>query len=110
MNRYVPNEPASPVPLDVLTLLMRSDEARVSEIVRQLPDAQRATLAVYCFSRSHMRTLGLRIARDCSMQALVTAGGATGQTLSDQIDSGEAFDVGPTQNHRRKVTLARFAA
>ena len=110
MHRYRLNEPTSPIPLDLLSLLMRADEARMSEIVQQLPDAQRAALAVFCFARAHMRSLGLRIAAECSERALVSAGGAMGQAMRDGINNGEAFDAGPAQPARRKVTLARFAA
>ncbi|KAB0678101.1 hypothetical protein [Aureimonas leprariae] len=109
-SRYRPNEPTSPVPLDVLSLLMRSEEARVAEIVRQLSGGQRAALAVYCFARAHMRSLGLQIARHCEGRTLVAVGGPMGQTMADQVESGEAFDVGPYQHGKRKVTLARFAA
>ena len=110
MNRYRPNEPTSPVPLDVLSLLLRSDEARVAEIVQQLTGGQRAALAVYCFARAHMRTLGLLIARNCTERTLVAVGGTMGQTLFDQADNSESFDAGPVEYRKHKVTLARSAA
>lgn len=110
MNRYRPNEPTSPVPLELLALLMRSDKTRVAEIVQQLSGGQRAALAIYCFARAHMRSLGLQIARSCTERTLVAVGGTMGQTLFDQIGNSETFDVGPSQYRTRKVTLARSAA
>lgn len=110
MNRSMPNEPTSPVPLDLLALLLRSEEVRVVEIVKQLSGGQRAALAVYCFARAHMRILAFQIARNCTERTLVAVGGAMGQTLFDQAGNIETFDVGSTQTRERKVTLAKFAA
>jgi hypothetical protein len=110
MNRYRPNEPTSPVSLDLLSLLIRADDARLSELVLQLPEPQRAELALHCFSRSHMRALGLRIARDCSRHALESVGGTLGLALAEHVTSSEAFDAGPSHHSRKRVTLARFAA
>lgn len=110
MNRYRPNEPTSPVSLDLLALLMRADDPRISQIVLELSEERRAALAVYCFARAHMRALGLRIARDCGGDALWAAGGTMGRSLAEQAEHGGAFDVGPSQWARKKVTLAKFAA
>ena len=109
-NRYMPNEIACPVAVDLLALLLRSDEARLANIVEALPPLQRARLAVFCYSRCHMRSLSFKIACHCDERSLRTAGGAAGEALIEQSRRPVAFDAEPRSSGRRSVTLARFAA
>lgn len=110
MNRYNLNEVSCPVPLETLALLMRSDDAKVAEVVLALSPQKRAELSLYCFGRCHMRSLGLTIGRHCTERALEAVGGAAGQMIFDQGSSAVPFDAGPAQYHKRKVSLARVAA
>lgn len=109
-SRYKPNEAVCPVPLDLLALLLRSEEARVAEIVMMLPALQRASLAAFCFSRCHMRALGLQIAAHCDEHALDEAAGSAGEVLFELSRNRIAFDVDPVPFHKRKVSLARISA
>jgi hypothetical protein len=104
------NEAKCPVPLELLALLLRSDEDRTVETVLALPEAQRAALALYCFGRCHMRALGLLIGRHCGERALEAAGGSAGLVLFSQAQNPEPFDAGLASPQKRKVSLARFAA
>ncbi|HEV7252060.1 MAG TPA: hypothetical protein VGN97_03040 [Mesorhizobium sp.] len=107
-SRYVPNEPASSVSLDTLALLLRSDEARIAQILGEFPMVQRAVLAAFCFSRCHMRSLSFKIASHCDERSLRKAGGPSAEILIEQSRSPSTFDVGPLVHQKRKVTLARF--
>lgn len=109
-NRYVPNEIACPVPVDLLALLLRSNEVRSAQIVETLPMMKRAQLAAFCYSRCHMRSLGFRIAALCDERSLRLAAGIAGEILIDQSRSPQPFDVEPKTATKRAVTLARFAA
>lgn len=104
------NEAKCPVPLELLALLLRSDETRVAETVLALPEPQRAALALYCFGRCHMRALGLLVGVHCGERALEAAGGSAGLLLFRQAQSPEPFDTGLSQQPKRKISLARFAA
>ncbi|WP_182083887.1 hypothetical protein [Aureimonas sp. ME7] len=108
-NRYRPNEPTSPVPLELLALLLRSPDERVAETVRELPPLQRATLAAYCIGRTHMRRIALVIAAECSEHALWEAAGKVGLALHEQCRDQVAFDREPGLSSRRKVSLAKVA-
>ncbi|WP_061938657.1 hypothetical protein [Aureimonas sp. AU22] len=108
-NRYRPNEPACPVPLELLALLLRSSDERVVETVRELPPLQRATLAAYCVARTHMRRIALVIAADCSEHALYEAAGTVGLALYEQCRDQASFDREPGVSLRRKVSLAKAA-
>lgn len=108
-DRYRPNEPMCPVPLELLALLLRSPDQRIVETVSELSPLHRATLATYCAGRAHMRRVGLVIATQCSEQALWEVSGKVGLALFEQCQDQAAFDreAGPTS--RRKVSLAWVA-
>jgi hypothetical protein len=108
-SRYKPNEPESPVSLELLALLLRSPEERVAETVRDLPDQQRAALAIHCVARTHMRQLAMLIAAECTEQALWQAGGRVGEVLFEQCQDRAAFDREPGPQSKRKVSLAKVA-
>lgn len=108
-NRYRPNEPACPVPLELLALLLRSSDEQVVEAIRELPPLQRATLAAYCVARTHMRRIALVVAAECSEHALYEAAGSVGLALFEQCRDQGAFDREPGLPYKRKVSLAKAA-
>jgi hypothetical protein len=64
-------------------------------------------LALFCYRRSHLHTLGLAIAASCHEDDLVRLGGRLGAALFAR--SREAPQPQPVESHftnRRKVTLA----
>jgi hypothetical protein len=110
ISRYVPNEVACPVAVDLLATLLRADEFRLAAILRTLPLAQRAELAAFCYSRCHMRSLGFLIAGFCDNKSLRKAAGAAGEALLVSSRSSSTFDPEPKAHLRRSITLASFAA
>lgn len=108
-NRYRPNEPTCPVPLELLALLVRSSDERVVEIVGDLPPLQRATLAAFCVARTHTRRIALVIAGECSEHALYEAAGMVGLALFEQCRDRASFDREPGLPTKRKVSLAKVA-
>lgn len=55
-------------------------EDRLEEVLK-LPEIQRARIAQFCYSRVHMREMGLRIAHTCGLQALRVAFGVGGTQI-----------------------------
>lgn len=55
-----------------------------AEIGNNLPEAQRARIAQFCYNRVHMRELGLRLASTCSMVALRDAFGRAADVVYKQ--------------------------
>lgn len=108
-DRYRPNEPTCPIPLELLALLLRSPDERVVETVRELEPLHRATLAAYCVGRTHMRRIALVIAAQCSEHALFEVAGRVGLALFEQCQDQASFDREPGPASRRKVSLARVA-
>lgn len=108
-DRYRPNEPTCPIPLELLALLLRSPDDRIVATVRELAPLHRATLAAYCVGRSHMRRIGLVIAAECSEHALWEVAGKVGLALFEQSRDRASFDAEPGASSRRKVSLAKVA-
>lgn len=108
-DRYRPNEPACPVPLELLALLLRSPDERIVETVREFAPLHRATLAVYCVGRTHMRRIALVIAAQCSEAAFWEVAGHAGLALFEQARDQASFDRETGSATRRKVSLARVA-
>ncbi len=109
-SRYVPNEAKCPVDVDLLSLLLRADESRLAEILRTLPLLQRAELAVFCYSRCHMRGRGFLIANFCTEKSLRSAAGSVGEALFVSSRSSATFDPGPKAHLSQDITLASFRA
>ena len=82
--------------------------AEVSAIASELGALERATLAVYCYSRAHLNSIGLALAAECSLDHLSAAAGShvAGTTLYAQ--SRELPTILPASN-RRSITLATTA-
>lgn len=56
---------------------------RMEEVLK-LPELQRARVAQFCYSRVHMREMGLRIANTCQLPMLKIAFGAGAKVVYDQ--------------------------
>ena len=67
-------------------------------LVADLPEAERARLALFCNARSHLRGVGRAIAHTCSRNVLMLEGGTAGQFLFEQAAQG-----GPA---RKRISLA----
>jgi hypothetical protein len=81
--------------------------SQVGDIVANLGESERAKLAVFCYGRVHLNTIGLAVAAHCSLDHLVAASGSSvaGRTLHAQ--SRELPAPAPkTYASRRSVTLA----
>jgi len=91
-----------PCPVSDVLLRRLSDTTvnAVSELGLQLPEQQRAALAVYCYRRGHFRRLGLALASLCSCRALVAEAGHAGELIFRQAGSGTPADFDKGTQHR----------
>lgn len=108
-SRYKPNEPICPVPIELLSLLLRSSDKRIAEITLEMTALQRATLATHCVARTHLRRIALVVASECSEHALWEVAGPAGVALFEQSRDQDAFDREPGLPSKRKVSLAKAA-
>ncbi|QFT33718.1 hypothetical protein K1718_22885 [Roseibium porphyridii] len=83
-----------PVSEDLLKRLLEATLSAVSDVGDQLPERQRAALAVYCYRRSHFRKLGLSLASHCSKQAMILEAGHAGEMIHMQAtDDKKALEI-----------------
>jgi len=75
------NDAPCPVAEELLGELYRAKGARVEQIILTLSEDERGSLAVFCYGKTHMRELGLKIAATCTRETLVNTAGRVGDLL-----------------------------
>jgi hypothetical protein len=100
--RMIEEEPC-PVSDQVLGELYRSSSHGLGELIATVSPTARAMLALYCYRRAHLTSIGLAIAASCDEDDLTRSGGNAGTVLFAK--SREAPHAIPHLG-RRKITLA----
>jgi hypothetical protein len=96
-----------PVPDEMLGELYRASAHGLNELIATVSPTARSLLAVYCYRRAHLASIGLAIAATCEKDDLTSFGGNAGAVLFER--SREAQQSLPAANYangRRKITLA----
>ena len=102
----ISQEENCPVPEHVLGQLYRANSHGLHELVATVPAETRAMLALYCYRRAHLQSIGLAIATSCEQHELEAFGGYAGKALFE--NSRRAPDKAKSSHYleRRKVTLS----
>ncbi len=99
------NEETCPVPESVLGQLYRVSPHGLAELIETVPAKTRAMLAVYCFRRAHLASIGLAIAASCDEDHLAEYGGNLGADLF--VKSRAAAPATDSfHSNRRKISLS----
>lgn len=99
------NEETCPVPESVLGQLYRVSPHGLAELIETVPAKTRAMLAVYCYRRAHLATIGLAIAASCDEDDLSEYGGNLGADLF--VKSRQAETVAESFHaQRKKISLS----
>ena len=96
-----------PVPDETLGEMYRASAHGLNELIATISPTARVLLAVYCYRRAHLASIGLAIAATCDKDDLADWGGNAGAVLYER--SREAPPPLPSTPHatgRRKITLA----
>jgi hypothetical protein len=96
-----------PVLDETLGEMYRSSAHGLGQIITTISPTARVLLAMYCYRRAHLTSIGLAIAATCEKDDLISLGGEAGAALFER--SREAPPSSPTDvrtNGRRKITLA----
>ena len=104
---YMPDDDVCPVRDELLGELYSASKLGLPALVATMPPGIRAMLALFCYHRSHLHSMGLAIAASCDEDDLVRFGGRVGSTLFTR--SQQASQPQPLASHqanRRKITLA----
>lgn len=99
---------ACPVGDELLGQLYRASEHGLPGLVASVSSDVRATLALFCYRRSHLYSLALSIASSCTERELVHFGGRVGQTLYALSREAPASRAGASTsyNARKPITLS----
>ena len=91
---------------ELLGELCRADDLFVPGFVYSLAPDVRASLALFCYRRSHLHSMGLAIAASCDEDNLVWAGGSVGAFIFTCSREAAPQKVLSPRADRRKITLA----
>ena len=83
-------EDGCPVSPEMLGRIYRADAERLLNLVAGIPERTRARLAVFLYSRTHTRELGVRVAATCGAALLMQIAGALGEAIYAQSRAGYA--------------------
>lgn len=81
--RVFEDEPC-PVPVETLGQIYRASAHGLSELMATVSPTTRALLAVYCYRRAHLASIGLAIAASCEKDDLASLAGNVGADLFER--------------------------
>ena len=96
---------------DLVGRLYRASQIAILDIAAELAPRDRATLAAFCYARSHLHGIGLTIVTACDLPALTQVfGSAVAHALHDQAREHAATlqPVPATTRRSSKISLAKF--
>jgi hypothetical protein len=100
-------EETCPVADQMLGEMYRASADGLARLVETVSPAVRAMLAVYCYRRAHLSSIGLTIAATCEKDDLASAGGNAGAVLYDRSRESPLLSVSEVRpNDRKKITLS----
>jgi hypothetical protein len=95
-----------PVRDELLGELCRANDLFVPSFVYGLAPDVRASLALFCYRRSHLHSAGLAIAASCDEDNLVWAGGSVGAFIFACSREAAPREVLSPRADRQGITLA----
>ena len=95
-----------PVPDEVLGEMYRANAHGLNELIATISPTVRVLLAVYCYRRAHLASIGLAIAATCDKDDLTDWGGNAGVVLFER--SREAPPLSPSKRPRDRPEENHF--
>ena len=108
-HRVLLEDEPCPVSDEMLGEMYRTSAHGLHKLIATIPPTTRALLAVYCYRRAHLASIGMAIAATCEKDDLSSFGGNAGAILFER--SREAPLSSSANTHasgRRKITLAAW--
>lgn len=106
-HRVLLEDQPCPVADQVLGEIYRAGEHELNELVATVSPTARVLLAIYCYRRAHLASIGLAIAATCDKDELASLGGNTGAILFERSrQAPKSQSENAYANGRRKITLA----
>jgi hypothetical protein len=80
-----------PVPEHTLGEMYRANPQGLSELIASVSPHLRPRLAIYCYRRAHLCSVGLAIAAACEKDDLTAVGGNAGEALFERSRKARPF-------------------
>src|SRR5579859_5956075 len=96
-HRALLEDESCPVSDEVLGEMYRASAHGLDELIATVSPTARVLLAVYCYRRAHLASIGLTIAATCDRNDLASWGGNAGAVLFER--SREALPQSPSNAH-----------
>lgn len=95
-----------PISDEMLGQIYRASPNGLSALIELVAPAARALLAVYCYRRAHLASIGLVIAATCNKDDLTALAGNTGDGLFEKSQEARPASISRV-NGRRKINLSK---
>ena len=106
-HRVLLEDEPCPVADEILGEMYRASAHGLDELIATVSPAARALLAVYCYRRAHLASIGLAIAATCDKDDLSLYGGNAGTVLFERSrEDPQASSPDTHSSRRRRITLA----
>ena len=106
-HRVLLEDEPCPVADQMLGEMYRASAHGLNELIATVSPTARALLAVYCYRRTHLASIGLAIAATCEKDDLTSLGGNAGAALFERSREAPQSSLPDARaNGRRKITLA----
>ena len=106
-HRVLLEDEPCPVADQMLGEMYRASAHGLNELIATVSPTARVLLAVYCYRRAHLASIGLAIAATCEKDELTSVGGNAGATLferSREAPKSTSIDAradGSSENYSR---------
>ena len=106
-HRVLLEDEPCPITDQMLGEMYRVSAHGLNELVATVSPTARVLLAVYCYRRAHLASIGLAIAATCEKDELTSLGGNAGAVLFERSrEAPKSLSIDAHTNGRRKITLA----
>ena len=95
-----------PVADEMLGEMYRTSMHGLTQLIATVPPTVRAALAVYCYRRAHLASIGLAIAATCEEADLTSLGNVGVMLFERSRQSPQSSPTDARANERRKITPA----
>jgi hypothetical protein len=108
--RVLHEEEACPIADETLGEMYRASAHGLNELIATVSPTARALLAMYCYRRAHLASIGLAVAATCDEDELTWLGGNAGADLfARSRKAPQSLSYRANASGRRKITLSSGA-
>jgi hypothetical protein len=109
-HRVLLEDDRCPVADQMLGKIYQASAHGLNELIATVSPTARVLLAMYCYRRAHLASIGLAIAATCEKDELTGLGGNAGAILFERSrELAKSPSIDAPANGRRKITLATGA-